>query len=349
MDITKVVFTIIMLFSLMIPGYILRKKRMLFGDSSLSGLVNLLLYVCQPILSVRSFALAKDIDPYDTNLLANMGWVFLFALIGQFAVYGLGKLIFKHLPIKPPPVNGVAGASLSTIPPEKLADKKRGIYTYAATFSNSAFIGIPFVEMIAPAEFKAQAVIYATVYVVVFNMLVWTIGVHALTGDIKSIKLHKAIINPAVLGTLVGLLFFYVPQINFFAKVEPFDKFLNLFADMNAPISMVIIGSRFADIRIRDLFTDASLYITAALRLIVAPALLFVILLPFVLTNYFGELRNAWVILVPIVLLGVPPAASMIAMAEKFDADIYTAVKGFLTGTLLSLIALPALLWLLTM
>ena len=56
--ITKVCLIMLVLFAFAIPGFALKKTKLVSGESLLS-LANILLYVCQPMLSVKAFA----IDP----------------------------------------------------------------------------------------------------------------------------------------------------------------------------------------------------------------------------------------------------------------------------------------------
>ncbi len=48
----------------------------------------------------------------------------------------------------------------------------RGIIRFATTFSNAAYMGFPLIQ----AMYGSEGVLYASVYVTVFNILLWTVG-----------------------------------------------------------------------------------------------------------------------------------------------------------------------------
>ena len=148
------------LIALIIPGFILRKLK-LFTDGAVSGLVAVLLYVCQPMLAVSPF-LDQDVSP-TLSLAGLMGLFFLFSLIGHIVVFFLAKLIFMKWKNR----------------------ESASAYTFASVFTNCGFLGIPFVKMLTNSSI---AVLFAVIYNIAFNMLLWTLGMYILTKDKKAIS-----------------------------------------------------------------------------------------------------------------------------------------------------------------
>lgn len=84
--------------------------------------------------------------------------------------------------------------------PRGQQENKR-IERYAASFGNVGFIGIPLVTGI----FGAQYAVFAVVFVVVFHVLSWTVGVGMLKGSFREMSWKEALLNPGILSALVAV------------------------------------------------------------------------------------------------------------------------------------------------
>jgi len=317
-----VFIVIAVMLTLIIPGFVLRKLNFV-DKSAIRPLVMVLLYVCMPFLTIKSFVLSEA-EP-SGELAVNMLIMFGFA----FAVH-----IFAFLFLKPV---------------FRSKDKlKNGALTLCSVFSNAGFIGIPFVKLLTGDD---TAVIYAAVFSCAFNMLIWTLGVYIITGDVKMMSPLKGILNPAVIVLVIALPMFFIPQANIFVmpRLTMLGTAVQYLGDATLPISMLIVGIRMADIPLKSLFINWRLYVAAAAKLLFEPLMTFLLLLPFLLTGALNGIDpGRHIVIVLVILAAMPPAASCIAMAERFERDVDTAVKGYLLATLLSIITLPAVLTLLT-
>ena len=90
----KVLVNVGVLIALCIPGYVLRKLGKI-KEGTVSSLVAVLIFVCQPLLSVTSFQQVQ----YSPSLLANMGIVFAGSLGIQLIVFIAVKLIYSRFRI----------------------------------------------------------------------------------------------------------------------------------------------------------------------------------------------------------------------------------------------------------
>jgi len=312
----QVLLIMVVLIVFMIPGYIMRKKKML-GDESLVSLSNILLYVCQPFLMVKAFAV-NPVSPTQ-SLLINVLWTVLFSIISMLITFGLSRLAFRK---------------------EKNLMKKN-VYTFAAMFSNCGFIGIPFIDILTGGD--SVSIMFVGVYNFAFNILIWTLGVYFMTGDKKSINLKKAFLNPSMIGSYIGLLLMFIPQINIFAmsNLSVLKEIPVYFSCMTSVLSMFIVGIRLADMPLKSIFTDKNAYISAFLRLIVTPVLTFFMIMfvdTFISAFY---LVGMW--LAVVVSSAMSPASSVVAYAEAFGGDKETAARSFVLGTALSVITIPIL------
>ena len=324
----KVLLIMAVLFAFMAPGFVLRKLKMI-GEGATFALSNLLLYVCQPALAIKAFCVFTKDDWTTVSavnkffLLENFGMVAAISIAAILLMFALCKLIFI-----------------------KCKNKKiTNVYSFVAVFSNSGFLGIPFIDMFTDGD--PLAVMYMMVFNVIFTILCWTLGVVLITGDYKQIKFRKLVCNPALIANAVGLLLFFVPKINFFMfdGLEVLQIFPQYLANMTAPLSMVIVGIRVAEMSPKTLFLKKGVYLAGALRQIISPLLTFAVAVPFyfLLSKARGGVSAAedYVFLAPIIAMAMSPAASVAAMAESFDGDKETAAAAFVTVTLLSIIVIP--------
>ena len=60
-------------------------------------------------------------------------------------------------------------------------NKDRGIMRFACGFSNAAYMGFPLIQ----ALFGAEGILYASVYVTVYNILLWTVGYSSVTKKVN--------------------------------------------------------------------------------------------------------------------------------------------------------------------
>ncbi len=327
----KLVFYVAILFIMMVPGIILKKCR-LVPDGFGKGISNLVLYVAQPVLVFQAY-----IRPYDEVILKNSLTVLLLSVVmhALFAVVAI--LAFK-----------------------KAEDSARRMLKTATVFSNAAFMGIPLIEAVLGSE----ATIYATVYNITFNIFLWSLGVYFCTahrdmdndGDIDSRKerlttvfssLGKAFTHPVTIAAFLGILVFCLPVDEFFTK--PFlveDKnliweALTMIKNLVAPLSMVVIGLRLADISFKGFFNDVYMYVFIFLRHFGLP---FATVLILTGVKAVGIDLGDTVPLVLIIMSATPAASSSTMFAEKFDCDAAYASKLVAFSTILSIATMPLML-----
>ena len=190
---------------------------------------------------------------------------------------------------------------------------------------------------------------YMIVFSVAFNLILWTLGAYLMTQDKKQISLKKALLNPCSVGAAIGFLLFLVPQINIFDmdEVAELQQIVTYTGNMTAPLSMMVVGVRLAELPARQLFCNAKIYLAAFVRLILSAALTYLLILPFKLAGLFEA--TPYVLLTPVIAMAMPPAASVVAFAEKLDGEREFSAAAFSTGTILSVVTLPFVLLLVTL
>lgn len=323
--IIKVLLIMLVLFAFAVPGFILRKTGLVKSDS-LYSISNILLCFAQPMLIIQAFAV-DPIAPTGETLL-NFLWVFLFSVAAILLTFGASKLVFLFMK-------------------GEEQRRRRDLLVFVGTFSNCAFVGIPFVDMFTGGD--SEAMMYITVFTVAFNLLLWTLGAYLITQDKKQISLKKALLNPCTIGSVIGFLLFLVPQINIFdmEEVAELQQIVTYGGGMTAPLSMLVVGVRIAELSPKKLFCDRGIYLASLVRLVLSAALTYLLILPFKLTGVFAD--APYVLLAPVIAMAMPPAASVVAFAEKLDGEKEYAAAAYSTGTLLSIVTLPVAMLLISL
>ena len=224
---------------------------------------------------------------------------------------------------------------------KKGADDRVRVVRFASVFGNCGFFGLPFLQSLFDT---GEMLIYAAVFVAIYNLLSWTVGIWLITGDKKFIKIKKAFLNPPFLALCVSLpLFIILKQPlssigeagaflnDFFVKLT--DSF-NLLAEMTTPVSLSIVGIRLAQMKPKQLFGNGWVYCSSALKLLVFPLVAFAILMLFPSVNV--EVKYC-----VFFSCAMPTATQTLLFAEHYGGDPYTASPAVLLNTCLSILTIP--------
>jgi predicted permease len=281
------------LFLMMAVGFLLRKIKKLPKDT-LPAITFVLLYVVTPCLMVNSMQLERS-----GELLSEMGVTAAAGAIYFSVSIPATLLLFR-----------------------KKAPETRSVLRFGSVYMNNGFMGIP----LAAAVLGPGAVLPAAVMLVFVGVMQWTAGI-ALVGGRPSIK--KIVLNPGIIGFAVGIALFALK----FTLPHPIAVASSNLAGMNTPLAMIVIGAQMADADILGLFREKSLYLAAALKLIVFPGVLALILLPLGLPR---------IVYACVVLLCATPTAAITSMfAQMFGRDTDCSSRIVSLTTLCSIVTLP--------
>lgn len=207
--------------------------------------------------------------------------------------------------------------------------KKHPIENFGTSFSNAGFMGIPLVQAVLGTE----AVFYASTFVALLNLLQWTYGVYVITKDQRQISVKKIIMNPVLISMMVGILLFLLPM----NVPGVFQGTISMIAAMNAPVAMISLGTYLAQTSVRSLFTDRTAYMSTLVRLVVIPALTFLVLTP-IPAKYL-------ILKLAILIVAATPVGSNVAIFAQIHNQDYTqAVKSVCLSTLCCIFTIPILL-----
>ncbi len=301
MELARISFTqVLTMFIMIMLGFMMVKLK-LIDISAKKSFSNLLVYLVVPFMIVNSY-----ITTYDSTILTNMLWAFLIsfiALLIAIIVVFLVTIIWK------------------------IDDKP--ILQFGMMFSNAAYMGFPLIS----AMFGSTGLIYASCFVSVFNILLWTIGYMVVSRSFNvKLALKSILKTPVIYSLIIGLLifFFQIPI------PEVIKTPLSTIGSMNTPISMIITGMIIASSNVFGVLKNKYLLFTTILRLIIIPLITLPILY---LLSFAGVDKD--VLKIVFILASCPCAAITSVFAIKFNYNEDLASTTVVVTTILSIITLP--------
>jgi len=288
---------VITLFLMMGVGFTLVKMGKL-TDTGLSQLSFLLLYVVTPCVVLGSFQdeLSPGSAGPDPAMLAmGLGVLGLYYVI----MVPLSLLLFRRQP-----------------------DKTRAVLRFGCTYGNVGFMGLPLLQVVLGSE----AMMFGAISIALMNVFYWTAGVAVMGGKV-SVK--KAVLNPGVLPLLAAAALYLLNL----RLPGPVNSAVSFLADLNTPLAMVVIGGQMASARLAASFTQPKLYAAAAVKLLAAPAIIALVLLPLHLSPLLY--------CTAVIVAATPTAGVTSIMAQRLEGDTATAAQLITLSTLLSIAALP--------
>lgn len=213
----------------------------------------------------------------------------------------------------------------------RVLDGRKGVFRFMMVFGNTGFIGFP----VTAAVFGAEALIYTTVFNLAFNALVFTLGVWMLATDNKygvKIKMSpKSFLSPCIVASVASIALAFAG----IHGVPVLGEALDTLGSLTTPAAMLIIGSSLANVPARQLVGGPRLMAAALVRLLVAPALVW-------LPLHF--LVSDPVLLGVIVLLSAMPVATNGTMlCYQYGGDSKTMAQGTFVTTLGAVFTIPLL------
>ncbi len=332
MDISKLILNVAILFIMMVPGIIMKKCK-LCGEGFGKGLSNLVLYIAQPCLIVYAYL---SCDESFSEIWVGCLMTLVLSFIAHLIFVAIAIPVFKKAP-----------------------DGACRMLRFATIFSNAAFMGIPLIRELLPPT----AVIYASIYNITFNLFLWTLGVKLCTDGVNNMEnsdecdcheklqesssssLLKVLIHPVTLASVIGLILLICGVNNPVlegAGLGIVSESLAKIQSLVAPLSMVVIGLRLAEIDLHGFLKDIYMYIFLVLRHLALPVItvgamkLLALLLPI----------DDNVMMVIAIMASAPAASSATMFAEKYDCDAPYVSRLVVISTVLCIATMPLIVFL---
>lgn len=291
---------VLIMFMLIAVGFLCYKKGV-FTDEASRQLSNFLLTIVVPIIIICSYQTEFDMDKA-----VKLGITFLLSLLIYAVGIPLSLLVFR-----------------------KSKDDRYRILRIGMVYSNSAFMGIPLIS----ALLGSDGVFYLSACLVAFNIFCWSHCVYQTTGDKKSLSVINILRAPAVWGSILGIVLFFLP----FRLPSPVFSALEHISSLNTPLAMILLGIFLAQADIKSALKDKSLYIVSLFRLLIIPLIIMLILK--LVPAQFEELKT-----VVLISSCAPVATTVSLFARQFGKDYAYASNLVTTSTLFSIITMPVII-----
>lgn len=310
MNIFLVAQQMLILFSLMAAGYLLRKIRWI-DEAGASRLSFLVVNVFNPFLVISS-VFGKTLSSSGTVFWENLILIFLFYLI--LLVAGFVFVVAVR-----------ADAS------------EAAVYRMLTLLPNCGFMGIPVVASLLGTEY----VIYVAVYMLAYNIILYTYGIQLVRkgkptapGEILqkssfSESLRSIFLNFGVVSSLAALLLFFLG----IPVPDGIQTFCDYMGSPCIPLSMMLIGSSVAGANLPSLLKGWRVYAFVFVKLLVIPILctFLIRILPF----------DATILKLFVILLSMPAGSMVVLVTQEYDGNLPCATGGVILSTLASIITIP--------
>lgn len=200
---------------------------------------------------------------------------------------------------------------------------QKGVWRFGLVFGNIAFIGYP----VATALFGPGALFYAVILAMPFNLLSYTLGPLMLVGA-KRFQ-WKQMLTPCTIAAVLGL-FFALTRLRPPAIV---GECLAFVGNVTVPLSLLVVGSLLAGLPVGQVFKSPRLWCLSALRLLVLPGVLFVIL------RALGT--EPLLLGITVIEMAMPVAVNGSMLCLEYGGDKECMAQATLLTTAASIITIP--------
>ncbi len=200
---------------------------------------------------------------------------------------------------------------------------EEGVLQFAIVFGNVGFMGFP----VALALFGEEALFYVAIFNLVFNVLVFSVGIAMLTGEEGFDP--RLLINPGIAASIIGFALFL-------GSIEipgPFIDSIDLLGNVTTPIAMIVVGAMLATFPAREMVGNWRIWAASTILLLAIPVAYCYILAPIFPDPFINGIM--------ITMAAMPAAANTVIFAEQYGADSRLASQIVFVSTIGSLVTIP--------
>ena len=299
MNMTNIIYQMLVLLLLIGTGYLCYKLKF-FDDDFNKKLSRVIVYITTPAMIISSAASATT---EDKKIVA---YFFAIAIIMYALLPFIGIIINRILLIE---------------------KDKRGIYIFMTVFSNVGFMGFPVIRTI----FGQQYVFYASIFVMIFNLLLYTLGVYLMSyGKNEKITIKwSRILNPGVIAALLAIII-YVFAIPVHTIIKETCEYIG---GTTTPLAMMIIGATLASMPLKGILDEIKIYPYTIIKQLIMPVLLWLLLKQFI--------TDDMILGVTLVVAAMPAGVTAVTFSNEYNGDTQLAAKGVFVTTVISFITIP--------
>lgn len=296
-----VAIQVAIMFIIIALGFIMKKTNIITKDGS-KQISDILLIFVTPCVVIKAYQVDLQMD-----LVSNLLIAFAAATVINIMSIFVSWLIFG-----------------------RNKNEKSIINQYCSAYSNCGFMGIPLLE----ATLGSQGVFYGAAYLAMFNVFNWTHGIYLYTQDKKSFSLKSLVLNPGIIGVVVGLALFFA-QIRL---SEIVSTAVNYLAGLNTPLAMLLLGVFLADVDFAKALRNTSLYFVSFTRLILIPLIAILMMK----VNFIPP-EVAIAVFIP---AACPSATASALFAAKYDLNAGYASEIVSINTIMAIVTIPLMVML---
>lgn len=292
-------------------GIIAFKLKAVTTDNA-EGLVKVIMKITLPLLIFTSFAGTKMND----EILLNFPIVFSSAIFTVVVLFLLSKITAKVL---------------------HLDRENSALHSAHSMFGNVVFLGFPLLDALFPG---GEGLIYATVFQIGNDALLWTWGIFILKKGANKQTEHKSnhLINPATIAFALGVVFMLfkikIPEIVF--------KPLFGLGHTTIYLSMIYVGVVLAQIKLKPLVQNMRSYVLSFNKLLLAPLFLMFVL---IIIKKAGVNISDKALMCSVLQAAMPCMIIISILAAELGLNSKQAVENILVSSVLAIITLPLIYW----
>lgn len=290
------------LFLLIVIGFIAGSTNLISVEGQ-KDITQLVLYITMPATIISAMQVEMNTQRLQTSLV-----IFIILVFCYIFMYVIGHFTAKSLPIK---------------------KGQQDIFQVALLLSNTSFMGYPIILSLLGPDALFYAVVGAGF---IFECVAWSLGTYLISRngtETAVFNWKKIVFSPGILSILVGLAVF-IFQLSI---PEPFNSVITAISPATSPLAMIVIGIMLSRSNIKEAFQNKTLYLAAALKLLVIPMIILFTL------KFLGFTGASLVI--PVIMMSMPSASYVAMFSSNYGNDEqYSSQVVFLTS-LLSMLTIP--------
>ena len=301
MLISEILSSLAMIFRMMVPGFIFRKKDIL-DEHQVDAVTSVTVNLTWPCLVIDAMQVNFSID-----ILKQSGYIMAVSMV-LFAVIAL------------------IGFSVAKL--MRLSSGKRYLMVFALIFGNTGFIGIPVMK----ALYGSEALFFTAIIELVNDIFMFTVGITLiqLSAGKKSKLEPKELLSPGMIGVLIGLILFLAD----FRLPEMLGGSVEMIGNATTPLAMFVIGYQLGSMKVRTLLGEWQVYVVIFFKLVVIPVLALVFVK--ILAEEFSLMEK-----VIVLCFAMPAASASVLFSRQYHGETDFATKVVLLSTLCSLAVIP--------
>jgi len=173
MELAMITFEqVCILFLIILAGFVAAKTGVINMEGK-KVLSNLLVYLIMPCMILNSYFMELKKEMLSNLLLS----------------FGLSTFLL------------LLAVAVSILVTARRKDENKKIIRFACTFSNAGYMGIPLIQ----ALYGTEGTFYASAFLTMFNIILWTIGCIMVGDKVKPKDVAKSILStPVLYGVVLG-------------------------------------------------------------------------------------------------------------------------------------------------